>query len=74
MDDQLSTRGNGEIVALFGVECASGDTFTHGAPLAMTSMKVPDPVMSLAVAPTSKDGAAGFSKAPPAAVPEGGKV
>ena len=26
-------------------------------------MKVPDPVMSLAVAPTSKDGAAGFSKA-----------
>ena len=61
--EDIPSAAAGEIVALFGVECASGDTFTHGALLAMTSMKVPDPVMSLAVAPTSKDGAAGFSKA-----------
>ena len=61
--EDIPSAAAGEIVALFGVECASGDTFTHGLPLAMTSMKVPDPVMSLAVAPTSKDGAAGFSKA-----------
>jgi hypothetical protein len=42
----------GDIVALFGVECASGDTFTDGkAQLAMTSIKVPDPVMSVALTP-----------------------
>ncbi len=42
----------GDIVALFGVECASGDTFTDGAVnYTMTSMHVPDAVISLAVSP-----------------------
>ncbi len=42
----------GDIVALFGVDCASGDTFTDGkAQLAMTSIKVPEPVMSVALMP-----------------------
>lgn len=54
----------GDIVALFGVDCASGDTFTDGqVNYAMSSMFVPDAVISLAVAPKSKDGANNFSKA-----------
>jgi elongation factor G len=54
----------GDIVALFGVECASGDTFTNGAVnYTMTSMHVPDAVISLAVAPKDKQNAANFSKA-----------
>eukprot|EP01025_Chloroclados_australasicus_P047361 TRINITY_DN5292_c1_g1_i2.p1 TRINITY_DN5292_c1_g1~~TRINITY_DN5292_c1_g1_i2.p1 ORF type:complete len:659 (-),score=72.19 TRINITY_DN5292_c1_g1_i2:223-2199(-) len=54
----------GDIVALFGVECASGDTFTDGSVrFTMTSIKVPDPVVSLALWPKDKQGAANFSKA-----------
>jgi elongation factor G len=42
----------GDIVALFGVDCASGDTFAaQGISLSMTSMHVPAPVISLAVEP-----------------------
>lgn len=53
----------GEIGAMFGVECASGDTFTDGAILSMTPMHVPDPVISLAIRPLSSDSAGNFSKA-----------
>ena len=54
----------GDIVALFGVDCASGDTFTDGkVNYAMTSMHVPDAVISLAVAPKDKAGVTNFSKA-----------
>ncbi|KAJ1279164.1 hypothetical protein BS78_04G134200 [Paspalum vaginatum] len=54
----------GQIVAVFGVDCASGDTFTNGTvKYTMTSMNVPEPVMSLAVSPISKDSGGQFSKA-----------
>ncbi len=54
----------GDIAALFGVECASGDTFTDGkVSYTMTSMHVPAAVMSLAIAPKNRDGQANFSKA-----------
>jgi len=54
----------GDIVALFGIDCFSGDTFTDGeTDLTMTSMHVPEPVISLAVAPKHKEGAAQFTKA-----------
>ncbi|KAB2595361.1 elongation factor G-2 [Pyrus ussuriensis x Pyrus communis] len=54
----------GQIVAVFGVDCASGDTFTDGSvKYTMTSMSVPEPVMSLAVQPVSKDSGGQFSKA-----------
>ncbi|GFP80919.1 elongation factor g-2 mitochondrial [Phtheirospermum japonicum] len=46
----------GQIVAVFGVDCASGDTFTDGSvKYTMTSMSVPEPVMSLAISAVSKD-------------------
>jgi elongation factor G len=54
----------GDIVALFGVECSSGDTFTCGKePLAMTSMHVPEAVVTLAISPVQKASYANFSKA-----------
>lgn len=52
----------GEICAIFGLECASGDTFTSGEPIAMTSIRVPEPVVSLAVTPQTGD-AANFFRA-----------
>ena len=56
--------GAGEICAVFGVDCASGDTFTDGnLPYTMTSMFVPDPVMSLSIKPKSSGDADNFSKA-----------
>ena len=54
----------GDIVALFGVDCASGDTFTDDkVHYTMTSMYVPEPVISLAVAPKDKTTADSFAKA-----------
>lgn len=54
----------GDIVALFGVDCASGDTFTDGKiKYTMTSMFIPNAVISLAIAPKDKAGQANFSKA-----------
>jgi elongation factor G len=54
----------GDIVALFGIECASGDTFTDGSvEITMTSMHVPAAVMSLAVEPKERSGLQNFSKA-----------
>lgn len=62
--EDITEAGAGDIVAMFGVECASGDTFTDGSVrMAMTSMAVPEPVMSLAVAPKARDQSANFSKA-----------
>ncbi|MBS1960922.1 MAG: elongation factor G [Bdellovibrionales bacterium] len=54
----------GSICAFFGVDCASGDTFGDGkAKLTMTSMFVPNAVISLAIAPKDKAGQTNFSKA-----------
>ncbi len=62
--DEISEAQAGDIVALFGVECSSGDTFTTGEVIyTMTSMHIPDAVISLAVAPKDKEGQANFSKA-----------
>jgi elongation factor G len=54
----------GDIVAFFGVDCASGDTFTDGrVKYSMTSMFIPNAVISLAIAPKDKSSQANFSKA-----------
>ncbi len=56
--------GPGQIVAMFGIDCASGDTFTDGnLNVTMTSMFVPEPVIELAVSPKEKSGQVNFSKA-----------
>lgn len=62
--EDIEAASAGDIVAIFGVDCYSGDTFTDGeTTLTMTSMHVPEAVISLAVTPKSKDGVANFSKA-----------
>ena len=54
----------GDIVALFGVDCASGDTFSDGnVAYSMTSMHVPSAVMSLAIEPKERSNQSNFSKA-----------
>lgn len=62
--EDIEQASAGDIIAMFGVDCYSGDTFTDGtATLTMTSMHVPDAVISLAIAPKNKEGASHFSKA-----------
>ena len=54
----------GYIGALFGIECASGDTFVSpGTNLTMTSMYVPKPVISLAIVPKDNKSQMAMSKA-----------
>jgi elongation factor G len=60
--EEVTHLGAGEIGAIFGVECSSGTTFTDGLRLSMTSMFVPDPVVSLAVK-VDKSQMDGFTKA-----------
>lgn len=63
MEDILEA-GAGDIVAMFGVDCATGDTFTDGrVRYSMTSMHVPDTVIDLAVTPKKREETANFSKA-----------
>ena len=53
----------GDIVAMFGVDTRSGTTFTDGrVKNSMTSMFVPDPVVSLAIIPKDRNSNS-FSKA-----------
>ncbi len=62
--EDIEEAGAGEIAALFGVDCASGDTFCeNGKNLSMTSMFVPEPVISLAVEPVDKKAADNMGKA-----------
>jgi len=52
--DDIDESEPGDIVAMFGIDCRSGDTFTDGEiRLSMTSMFVPEPVIHLTI--TAKD-------------------
>jgi elongation factor G len=54
----------GDIVAVVGVDCASGDTFCgNGANVALESIFVPEPVLRLSIEPLKRDGADRLSKA-----------
>ena len=54
----------GHIGALFGIDCASGDTFVApGLSLTMTSMFVPAPVISLSIVPKDNKSQINMSKA-----------
>ena len=53
--EDIGDSSAGDIVALFGIDCASGDTFTdESVQISMTSMYVPDPVISIAIKPVDK--------------------
>jgi elongation factor G len=62
--EEVNEVGAGEICAVFGVDCASGDTFTDGQlGYSMSSMFVPEPVMSLSIKPKNNNHLQQFSKA-----------
>ena len=62
--EEITAAAAGDIVAIFGVDCASGDTFTDGSvDYTMTSMFVPDPVISLSIRPKDKKAEVNVGKA-----------
>jgi len=62
--EDIETIPAGYIGALFGIDCASGDTFlSRGLNLAMTSMFVPEPVISLSIVPKDNTSQINMSKA-----------
>jgi elongation factor G len=62
--EDIPEAGAGDIAALFGIDCASGDTFAApGLNLAMTSIYVPEPVISLAVWPSDNQALDRMAKA-----------
>ncbi|NNE08641.1 MAG: elongation factor G [Gemmatimonadetes bacterium] len=62
--EEIEAARAGDIVALFGVDCASGDSFTaDGFDYSMTSMHVPEPVISLSVKPKDRKAQGNMGKA-----------
>nr|XP_026487492.1 elongation factor G, mitochondrial [Vanessa tameamea] len=63
--EEVSEVLSGDIFALFGVDCASGDTFVNDGKLqlAMESIHVPDPVVSMSIKPKNNKDRDNFSKA-----------
>jgi len=62
--EDITEAGCGDIVALFGIECASGDTFcSPELNYSMTSMYIPAAVISLAIEPVDKKAADNMGKA-----------
>ncbi|XP_035214893.1 elongation factor G, mitochondrial-like [Stegodyphus dumicola] len=55
----------GDICAVFGLDCATGDSFVtdKNLKLAMESMYVPDPVISMSIKPKNRTDVENFSKA-----------
>lgn len=62
--EEIDQAAAGDIVAIFGIDCASGDTFTDGqVNYSMTTMHVPAPVISLALKPSDKKAEMNMGKA-----------
>jgi elongation factor G len=62
--EDIDSASAGEVVAMFGVDCSSMDTFSDGGTdLVMSSMYIPEPVMSLAVKPKKSTMQNQFGKA-----------
>ncbi|PID72754.1 MAG: elongation factor G [Desulfobulbus propionicus] len=62
--EEIESAGSGDIIALFGIDCASGDTFcSEGINWSMSSMHVPAPVISLAISPVDNKAQVNMSKA-----------
>jgi len=62
--EDIERAGAGEIIALFGVDCYSGDTFTDGQlNYSMSTMFVPEPVISMTIIPSDNKAQGNMSKA-----------
>jgi elongation factor G len=62
--EDINEAGAGDIFAIFGVDCASGETFCDQAMnITMEDMHVPEPVMSLTIKPRKNEQLDTFLKA-----------
>ncbi len=62
--EEIDEAFAGDIIAMFGIDCASGDTFTdESIQVAMSSMHVPAPVISLSIKPADNKAQDNMSKA-----------
>lgn len=62
--EDINEASAGDIVALFGIDCASGDTFcSTDINYSMTSMFVPSPVISLSIRPLDNKSGENMAKA-----------
>ncbi|MFP6762391.1 MAG: elongation factor G, partial [Planctomycetaceae bacterium] len=61
---EIDEAGPGDIIAVVGVDCASGDTFCgSGAEVALENIYVPDAVIRLSVEPLTREGSDRLGKA-----------
>ncbi len=59
-----TTAGPGDIVAVMGIDCASGDTYaSQNKYCTLESMFIPDPVIKMAINPANREGADKLGKA-----------
>ena len=62
--EDIDSADAGDIVAVLGVDCASGDTYASEPKYCtLQNMFVPEPVIRMAIAPLTRDGADRLSKA-----------
>jgi len=62
--EEIDSADAGDIVAVMGVDCASGDTYAAEPKYcSLESMFVPEPVIKMAINPTNRDGADKLGKA-----------
>lgn len=62
--EEIEAAYAGDICALFGIDCASGDSFVSDPDLnlSMESIFVPDPVITMSIKPKEKKSADNFTK------------
>lgn len=61
--EDIDVAEAGDIVAMFGIDCATGTTFTDGKlEVNMTSMHVPDPVIDMTITPVDQKAQKNLSK------------
>lgn len=62
--EEIEEAGPGDIIAVVGVDCASGDTFCGGdADIALENIFVPEAVIRLSVEPLTREGSDRLGKA-----------
>ncbi len=62
--EEIDSATAGDIVAIMGIDCASGDTYaSENKYCTLENMFIPEPVIKMAITPTTRDGADRLSKA-----------
>src|SRR5262249_20726764 len=62
--EEIDSASAGDIVAIIGIDCASGDTYASQSKYCtLESMFVPEPVIKMAITPISREGTDKLSKA-----------